>query len=194
MINSAEWDRLNKDPEATLNNVCSHIANGGSMIDWCNANGVFWSDMQNWLSDVDKTDKYTLAIAAQREWAIQRILTELRSVAYPDLKQIFNDDQTLKHVKDWPLDAQRALGGIQVTETKDGDVKVTIKLVDKLKSIEMMMKNLKMLSDRLDIVHAVQVSRELVEDCSHLPVDKLTDVILGRISVKSAQSTRATED
>lgn len=144
--------------EQTLKDLCCHIANGGSPIDYCRLNSVRWSDMHWWIqADADRKKKYNEALAAQSEWGAQAILRELRNIAYADVKQIFYDDHTLKPISDWPAEVLSKLGGLEVDELREDGVKIgvtkKVKLVDKLKAIELMMKNLNMLTDRTLNLH-----------------------------------------
>jgi len=139
---------MDRTPE-TLKTVCDHISNGGSLVDLCTLWKVRFCDMVNWLNEKPNQPKYFQAITAQNEWAIQRILTELRSISFADKRLIFQDDGTLKPIKDWPEEVARAIDGIEVEELITGmGVLKKVKLASKLKSLEMMMKNLGILTDR----------------------------------------------
>lgn len=142
----------------TLEDICSHVANGGSIIDLCKLWKIGWNNLNNWLyADKERKERYHQAIEAQGEWAIQRILTELRSIAFCDIDVIFNEDHSLKPIADWPEEARRKLSGIEVDELKEDGVRIgytkKVKLVDKIKALELMMKNLNMLTERTLNLH-----------------------------------------
>lgn len=150
-----------ENAEETLEKICKHIANGGSIIDWCEAHEVSWASINWWLNDKEsgRDKKYIEAIVAQTEWAIQKILTELRSLSFLDVGDIFNDDHSLKPISEWPKEVRRAIKEIQVEELFEGQGEAReqigyakkVKLTDKIKSIELMMKNLHMLTDRVEL-------------------------------------------
>ncbi len=87
------------------------------------------------------------------------VLKELARIGYVDMLPILNDDGTVKHLKDWPEDVRRALAGIDVAETfemVDGKREWTgyikkIKFWDKPKSLELMGRNQKLFTDKLEI-------------------------------------------
>jgi len=153
------FNRIINDPE-TVTNICAHIANGGSLIDLCNMWSVSYAEIISWLNrDDDRRRSYTDALKANTEWAVSRILAELRSIAFADLRKIFNPNGGLLPPDQWPDDIARTIAGLEVIENFDGQGDQRkqsgwtkrVKFTDKLKSIEMMMKNLNMLTDRVEV-------------------------------------------
>jgi hypothetical protein len=155
--------------EKTLEDVCVHVANGGSIIDLCKLWCIRWGDLNWWLNiDKDRQKKYIEALTAQTEWSIQRILTELRSIAYCDMSGAFDSDHSLKPLEDWPEELRRRIAGIEVDEIKEDGIKIgvtkKVKLVDKIKAIELMMKNLNMLTERTMNLHGTTDDKEFRDE------------------------------
>jgi hypothetical protein len=141
--------------EKTLELVCVHIANGGSTIDWSRMNKIRWGDLNWWLNaDKDRQKKYIEAVTAQNEWACQRILAELRSMAFEDIAAAYNSDHSLKPISEWPEELRRKIAGVEVEENPyTSTTTKKVKLVDKIRALELMMKNLNMLTDRTLNLH-----------------------------------------
>ena len=150
---------VSEDNQAkTLEDICAHVSNGGSIIDLCKLWAIRWSDLHRWLiSDEERKKRYYLAVEAQGEWSVQRVLTELKSISFSDIRQIFGDNHELKPVSEWPEEIARMLSGIEVDELKEDGIKIglikKVKLVDKIRAIELMMKNMNMLTDRTLNLH-----------------------------------------
>ena len=68
--------RLIQEP-GTIDTITAHISNGGSILDLCTDWDVRFSDVNEWLCD-DKIrlKQYEVAMTAQNEWVIQRILQD----------------------------------------------------------------------------------------------------------------------
>ena len=142
---------------SNLKDACDYIANGGSLITLCKQKDVQYSSVINWIYDSDERKAmYEKALEARGEWVAQRVLSELNSTAFVDIRNIFNDDGSIKDISEIDDDTARAINGIEVFEEFEGFGKdrehvgqtKKIKLVDKLKSIEMLGKNLKMFTDK----------------------------------------------
>lgn len=141
--------------DETLNLVHEYIAAGGSIIDWCDLNSVHFWEMSCWLNDnkSGRFKRYAEALKAQNEWVIQKILSELKDIALFDRTLIFDEDNNPLPVSKWPIKARKLLEGVEVKELYDKEgneigKKTQYKLAGKLKSIENMMKNLGLFTDR----------------------------------------------
>jgi hypothetical protein len=73
-----------------------------------------------------------------------RVLEELARMALADSAQVFNEDGTLKPLKDIPEELRRSLSVVETTQVgKDGDVRLTkVRFWDKPKGLELLMKHL----------------------------------------------------
>lgn len=146
----------------TLMNICSHVANGGSTIDLCQMWGVRYSDVALWLcADDDRKKLYNDALNAQLEWTIKRIFDQLRTLAFFDIKDILNDDGTIRPVPDWPESVSRAICGLEIFEESAGfgenktflGYTKKMKTESKLKALELMMKSFNLLTERTMSLH-----------------------------------------
>lgn len=89
----------------------------------------------------------------------EEVLKELYLIATTDLSQAFGDDNKLLPIKDMPIEIRRAISSIEVDEIWDGygeEREVVgqtkkIKLWDKTKTLELLAKHLKLLTDKIEI-------------------------------------------
>lgn len=111
-------------------------------------------------------DALTSATEVKLERTADKVLEELARLGFSDVTAIFNDDGTLKHPKDMPVEVRRAIKSIEFEElfegnrsnTKDGEdggrfvigriVKVV--LHSKEKGLELLGKNLKLFTDKVE--------------------------------------------
>lgn len=87
-----------------------------------------------------------------------RVLDELQRLGYSDAKDIYNEDGTIKHMKEWPEDLRRAVASIEVVETFEmvrGEKIWTgynkkVKFWDKPKSLELLGRHKKLFTDKVE--------------------------------------------
>lgn len=100
-----------------------------------------------------KVDAYITA----REKALQRklelrqenVLELLRDMAFADFGELYDENNTLKPVKDWPLALRRLVAGVEVFEEFEGSgeertqigLTKKVKLLDRVKVLEMAMRH-----------------------------------------------------
>lgn len=93
-----------------------------------------------------------------------RIIETLYKIASVDARKFFNDDGTLKNVNEWDEDVGLAISSIETY--KDGRIK-TIRLWDKVKSLELLGKQAGMFVDRVevktDIIDKIREGRERIK-------------------------------
>lgn len=150
--------------------LCKHIINGGSVLDYCEAHGIEYSDLWAWIQeDKARQNQYDRAVAGQNEWAIVRVLKELKCVALADIRELYDETGKLKHPKEWPEHVARAISSVDVFEEYEGSGKnrefvgytKRVRVMDKLKALEMIGKYLKMFVDRVQ--HEGLTLEDLVE-------------------------------
>jgi len=86
------------------------------------------------------------------------VLKELGRIGYADVRGIFKEDGTVKPIGEWPEDLARSCSGIEVVETFEmgGSAKIwsgyvkKIKFWDKPKALELMGRNQKLFTDRVE--------------------------------------------
>lgn len=152
-----------------MDEIYAHIANGGSFIDLCKVWEIRYSDGVAWVHATGERRRlYNEALEAQSQFMIQRVLKEVNALSFVDVRQIFNDDHSLKPPHEWPEDVARAIVGIDVLEEFDntgergakeliGYVK-KVKLADKIAALNFLGKHLKMLTEQVN--HTGKVTLE----------------------------------
>lgn len=101
-----------------------------------------------------KRKELAAAVGITRE----RVLTEMAKLAFSDLRQLYNEDGSLKHPHEWPEGAAGSVAGIDFETVRsgrpdeDGVVERTqvakVKLWDKGKQLENLLRHLGMDGDR----------------------------------------------
>lgn len=110
-----------------------------------------------------------------------RLLRELVAVVYSDLREAFDEHGALKPVKDWPDGLSRAIASVKATKKNltTGDKKVDdiveIRLWDKIAGMTLLMRHLKMLTDKVE--HTGKDGTPLLGD----PREMLTPQILAEM-------------
>jgi hypothetical protein len=165
------WARYKADPDKTMTTICDHVANGGSVLDLARVWELPYNLIIDWVqTDELRNKRYVQALEARGEWAKERVLSELRAIALIDIRELFDDEGNLLPVSEWPEQTARAVAGVDTMISNDGDVTKKIKLIDKTKSLEMLMKNLAMLVERVDHTGKITLSDILAE--SNKPGEK----------------------
>lgn len=148
-----------------MEHITLHVANGGSLIDIAKGAMIPYSKIMAWIrADKVRLDAYALALDDRKEWAKESVLTEIRSLGMFDIRKLLNDDGGVKPVSEWPDEIARAVVGIDVSEERDDEGNSAgwlkkIKTVDKLKSLEMVAKNLSLLIEKHDVRHEVTLDQ-----------------------------------
>lgn len=156
--------------ERTLSILCdprtpdvlyAHVCNGGTIIDLCETWGIHYSDVMKWIdSDKARQKLWHDACVARNNWTDEMVLGEARLLARFDLRQLYEKDGSLKNVADLDPQTARAVQSIDVDELFEGTGKEReqvgftkkVKLWDKMKALEQLMKNRGLVVDR----HQVQ--------------------------------------
>lgn len=183
------WCDFVNNPDENLQKICDHLSDGGDLVQWADARGLKFSYIYDWLqADSARSRRFAVAVEARNERTKSQLLSMLRDLAFCNITDAYNPDGSIKPFSEWSDSAKRAAAEIKVDELFDGkgaerqQVGYTkkIKFVDKIKSIELLMKYHAMLVDRSVMENSVSVNTETIEALSQLPAEKLTDMILGR--------------
>lgn len=135
----------------TLEFICVQVANGGSLLDICEDKDVRYSDAIGWIYARRETKiRYEGALTARGEWMATKVLDEVRRIGTVDIREAYDDEGRLLEVKDMPKDVALCIQQIVVTDTKDGK-KVTLKFANKLHALELLGKQVKLFTDRIEI-------------------------------------------
>jgi phage terminase small subunit len=87
---------------------------------------------------------------ARVELTPARLLEELGRLALADVGLAFNPDGTMRPIHEIPEDVRRCLSGLEVRQDDSGASIVKAKFVDKAKGLELAMKHLGMLTEKLE--------------------------------------------
>lgn len=162
-----------------LPGLCAHIVMGGSPIDYCQIRNVSYCDLIAWIyADPAREKKYSVSLHARTEWLIQRVLLELRRLAFVDIRDAYNSDGTLMDVKKLSADLAACISSIQTEEIRAEDgtfVGYTkkIKLWDKKEGLKLLGTHLALFIERHDhSVHGqVQIMPTITVDDKPLRYD-----------------------
>lgn len=92
-----------------------------------------------------------------------RILRSVAEIAYANTQQLFDEEGNLRPVKDWPPQLARAIGAVEVVKRNlhpgDGvtDTVIKVKAWDKVKALEMLMKHLGLLTEKVEHGGALEI-------------------------------------
>ncbi len=76
----------------------------------------------------------------------QTVIEALAQIAFIDIRELFNvETNELKPMKDWPVNAAKALASLDVERGRDGVTVAKIRLWDKLSALQMLAKHLNLL-------------------------------------------------
>jgi len=144
-----------------LDTVCAHVASGGSLIDICKMKGLSYPDALRWVYDPAEPSRkefFERALRDRTEWVIEKILRELRTLADTNIKDAYAPNGDLLPIADMPEPLQKAISSVESAEEFEGrgnqKEKVAevrkVKLWDKLRALELLGRNLKLFTDRLE--------------------------------------------
>lgn len=137
-----------------IDNLCENIASGSRLVEVAEVYDIPYGQLSMWLySTQENKKKYMWACDMRAEWSVDSILSELRHLARVDIRTLFDERGNLLDPHDWPDHTAKAVSGLKVKElfdrngNKEGEI-IDVKLWDKIKSLELLGKNLKMFTDK----------------------------------------------
>lgn len=103
--------------------------------------------------------KHTERLYQKTGLTAQRVLEEIQKLAFVDLSKAYHEDGSLLHPHDMPADVRASLQSVETDEIKAGKgskrkrigLVRKIKLSDKVRSLEMLAKHFKLLTDVQEI-------------------------------------------
>lgn len=153
------WRALTVDPQF-MQSIYDHVASGGSLIALCRTLDIKYATLIAWMHrDPERDKQYNLALSARAEWAMERVLQEIQLIGTVDIRRAYDDNGHLMSVKDMPDEVARALVSVDISEDEDGNIQRRIKLIDKLKALELIGKNFGMFIDR----HEIDLGKQTLE-------------------------------
>jgi len=93
------------------------------------------------------------------EITVSQIIQEIGRLAFTDIGGLFDDDNNLKNVKDWPIELRRAVSSVEIDALFDGQGQdreqigetKKVKLWDKTKALEMLGRWRKLFTDKFEL-------------------------------------------
>lgn len=153
------WLAVSNDPQF-MQSIFDHVASGGSLIALCRTLDVKYATLIHWLHrDPERDKQYNLALSARAEWAMERVLAEIQLIGTVDIRRAYDDSGELLPINEMPDDVARALVSVDISEDEAGRTNKRIKLIDKLKALELMGKNFGMFIDR----HEIDLGKQTLE-------------------------------
>lgn len=152
--------------------MCKHIAVGGSAVDLCKIWGVDWSDFIEWVNDNDDRAKQLLkAHQFQVQYAIDLLVKELQLIATLDTGDAYDKNGNLKNMADMPANVRKAISSVDTFEEFEGfgqereciGLTKKVKFFDKMKALELLGRKFAAFVDRT----RVDVESETLEDLIH---------------------------
>ena len=143
-------------------------------MDLCDKWGIAWDKLWLWIQeDRERANLYDKAVHAQNEWAIARILKEIRLLSFTDHRAIYDESKRMKHPTEWSKELGSVVESYEVVEYFEGSGRdreqvgflKKVKMYDKQKALELYGKYLKMFGDRVE--HTGSLTLEELVDKSN---------------------------
>lgn len=107
------------------------------------------------MGDPDLKHKYELALGERKEYMLQFLFDQFKTLAESDLRQLFNKDGSMKAIHEWPENAAQWVSAVEVDELFEGAGKERqqigftkkVKLWDKMKALESLAKHMNFVVD-----------------------------------------------
>ena len=150
-----------------IDDFYKHVANGGSPIDLAASWKIPFSELMHWIhKNPTRKQMYDDALQAQAEWAVRRVLQEVKRIGFADIRQAYDEDGKLKAMKDMPSEVAAVIASVESIDYFEGSGKnkefvgviQKVKFWNKLDAIKMLATNLGMLVERVE--HSGKVSLE----------------------------------
>lgn len=141
--------------EIMMEQIYMHVANGGVLTELCKMWKVPYAKVMNWIrTDKDRNEKYADALLDRNDWIRESLIGELRKLSLVDIREMFNDDGSVKEPSQWPEHISVAVKGFDIIDKVDKEGHVTsrtykVQFWSKEKSIELLGKNLSMFVEQI---------------------------------------------
>lgn len=144
-----------EDP-ANFAHFLDHISAGGSGPQFCRAYKITFHALVRWINADDQRQKqYAVALRARKEWVVEEILAQARSIAMLNPKALYSDAGGLKHPSEWPDELAACVDSLEQVDYFEGSGEdreqvghlKKIKFHSKLKAIELLGKNLALFNE-----------------------------------------------
>ncbi len=160
------WEFV-KQPKA-MELIYNRLVSGGTLVHVCREFDIHYPFVLRWINaDDGRKARFDEAVRDREHHVKEAVLRELLDLLTIDRSEAYSDDGTLKNLKDIPENLRRFIHTVDVEESKvdiDGRSTITtavkkIKFHDKMQAVPLLMKHLKMLTER----HEHTVSESLAD-------------------------------
>jgi Terminase small subunit len=164
------------DPDLMLK-IANHVVSGGSVIDLADTLNLRYCDIMQYIrSDKTRSEIYDKALQDRTEWARERVLQEMQRIATIDMREAYGPNGELKPVSEWPPGLAAAVSAIETHEETDSEgngigTTKRVKFWDKTKSLEMLAKNLKLLTDKVEHTGSLTLEQLVAKSYEIKPKD-----------------------
>jgi terminase small subunit-like protein len=142
---------LYAEPE-WLNQLCSFIADRGTLDRWCKQHDVRYLATHEWLhADADRLKHYTAALEVRNAALTDRVISGLSAIADSDHRQAFDKRGHMLKPHKLPDSIAAAVSGIDVTKNERGEQVTKLRLNDRSRGHELLGRHLGMFKDKLDV-------------------------------------------
>jgi hypothetical protein len=185
-----------------IDDFYKHVANGGSPIDLAVMWKIPFSELMHWIH-TSPTHKqlYDDALQAQAEWAVRRVLQEVKRIGFADIRDAYQEDGRLKDIKDMPVEVAAVIASVESVDYFEGRGKEKervgviqkVKFWNKLDAIKMLATNLGMLVERVE--HSGKVSLEsLINASLQVKKEETITIVKAESAPAAIEATAITED
>ena len=136
----------------TLNELCSFIAGGGTLTEWCKSNDVRYGETYAWLHDVDypmRLEAYTKALEGRIGYFTDTVLSGLRDIAQADVRKLYDKMGKMIEPHLVPDELARVVVGVEEEETDRG-VKRKLRLEGRKTGHELLGRSVGLYKDRVE--------------------------------------------
>jgi hypothetical protein len=150
-----------------MEKVFTHLAGGGTLIDYCKLVGMAYPVMIKWINDdKHRLAKYEAGKRAREDWLFERVLAEYKALSTFSVSELYSESGGLRPVSEWSDGAKAAVAKVESLEQFEmvdgikesvGEIK-KVSVWDKTKTLDSLGRYLKMFREQIDITVQGQVS------------------------------------
>lgn len=150
-------DLLFREPEF-LDSVCEDIAEGATLYHIANKYLVPYRMLYSWIeSEGGRAEAYEMAAAARDANVKDRVLSGILAISETDVRQVFNDDGSLKQINELSDAAAATIQSVDVTYDENGKATKKIRQYDKTKGLELLGRSQKFFTDKIEATGAFRL-------------------------------------
>jgi hypothetical protein len=157
------------DDHKTFDTMINHVANGGTLINLCKMWESRYSDVIRAIrANPDLKARYEQALKDREEWAKERVLSEFKALSTFSIKDLFDP------ITGAPIPIHQLPDEIAAA-IKEVDADGAVKMVDKLKALDLMNKNMAGVVDKTEINGTLTLEQAIMQARQIKDVDGNSD-------------------